>query len=118
VELAEAGRMAEAHEAAVIGSAPGAFAEGLAKAARIAEAIEAAEIEDNIYWRSTLLAAIAKARAAAGRIDKAKQVTLHVTQGSDRVNALVSIADAWASGVHNSQAPRSPSLTGRQPPFP
>jgi hypothetical protein len=73
-------------------SAPG--PEGLAEPGRIAEAIEAAAIEDNIYRRSTLLASIAKARAAAGRIDEAKQVTPHVAQGPDRVDALVSIAAA------------------------
>jgi len=99
---ARAGSTAEALQTAralvlgpsTIGSGLGAVAEGLAEGGRIAEAIEAAAIEDNIYRRSALLASIAKARAAAGRIDEANQVTQHVAPGPDRVDALVSIAAA------------------------
>jgi tetratricopeptide (TPR) repeat protein len=74
----------------------GVVAEGLAEAGRIAEAIDAATAEDNLYRRSELLASIAKARAEAGRIDQAKQVTQHVTWGRDQVEALASIGGAQA----------------------
>jgi tetratricopeptide (TPR) repeat protein len=77
-----------------IGSGLGAAAEGLAEAGRIPETIEAAANEDNLYRRSSLLASIAKARATAGRIEEAKQLTQHIALGPDRIDALVAIAAA------------------------
>ncbi|MGJ4932191.1 tetratricopeptide repeat protein [Bradyrhizobium sp. HKCCYLS2038] len=74
----------------------GVVAEGLAEAGRIAEAIDAATAEDNLYRRSKLLASIAKAQAEAGRIDQAKQVMQHVTWGPEQVEALASIGGAQA----------------------
>ena len=97
-DVAEAARTARALvlEPSTVGSGLGAVAEGLAEAGRIAEAIEAATVESSIYRRSNLLVSMAKARAAAGRIDDAKQLTLHIDVGSDRVDGLVSIAAAQA----------------------
>ncbi|WP_316204460.1 hypothetical protein [Bradyrhizobium sp. SZCCHNS3051] len=80
----------------IIPQGQGVVAEGLAEAGRIAEAIDAAGAEENLYRRSELLASIAKARAEAGRIDQAKQVTQHVTWGRDQVEALASIGGAQA----------------------
>jgi hypothetical protein len=48
----------------------------------------------NIRNRSEVLARIAKARAAAGRIDEAKQVAQHIVEESERADVLASIASA------------------------
>jgi tetratricopeptide (TPR) repeat protein len=99
---AKAGRTAEALQSAqaltlgpeIISPGPGVVAQGLAEVGRIAEAIDAAAAEQNTYRRSELLASIAKARAAAGRIDEAKQVAQHVAPGPDQVETLASIGAA------------------------
>jgi tetratricopeptide (TPR) repeat protein len=99
---AKAGRTAEALQGAralslgpdIIPQALGVVAEGLAEVGRITEAIDAAAAEGNTFRRSELLASIAKARTAAGRIDEAKQVTQHITRGLDQVEALASIGAA------------------------
>jgi len=78
----------------IVPPALGVVAEGLAEVGRITEAIDAAAAEGNTFRRSELLASIAKARTAAGRIDEAKQVTQHITRGLDQVEALASIGAA------------------------
>lgn len=72
----------------------GVVAEALAEVGWIDEAIAAAMIEDNVHWRSHLLAQIAKARAAAGRINEAKQVAQYVTEGPDLAAAVTAVATA------------------------
>src|SRR5262249_54517224 len=99
---ARAGRIAEAMQSAralvfgpdMIPLGLGVVAEGLAEAGRIAEAIDAAAAEETPSSRSALLASIAKARAAAGRIDEAKQVAEHVGRARDQVEAMLSIGAA------------------------
>jgi tetratricopeptide (TPR) repeat protein len=99
---ARAGRVADAMQSAralVLGPETippglGVVAEGLAEVGRIAEAIDAAAAEENPSQRSKLFMSMAKARAAAGRIDEAKQMAQHVTWGPHQVEALVSIGAA------------------------
>ena len=82
----------EAHER--LRSGRGVVAEGLAETGRISEAVQAAQAVENRYWRSGLLAAIARKQAAAGKIAEAIEVANAVTGDADRISALVVIAAA------------------------
>jgi tetratricopeptide (TPR) repeat protein len=87
-----------------LGSGRGVVAEGLAATGRISEAVQAAQAVENRYWRSDLLATIARKQAAAGRIAEAIELMNAVTDEVHRVSALVAIAAAQVKAGLSSDA--------------